>query len=240
MDTALAAACEATWPAAEYANAGGFSVGRGLGAGGRVSSARAVGDWQDSDIDAAIAVHEHWQQVPLFRVVDDEQRLIVALEARGFQCENPTVVMETATAELATLALPQGMASSIWPPSECQRDIWAAGNIGPQRQAVMERVQGAKVAILGQMEECPAGAAFVAIAQGVAMVHCVEVLLGCQRRGVASRMMHQAALWAVEQGAPRLALAVGHENTAAVALYRRLGLREVAGYRYYSPPKEEI
>ncbi|QEM81000.1 GNAT family N-acetyltransferase [Halomonas binhaiensis] len=240
MDTALAAACEATWPATEYAKAGGFSVGRGLGAGGRVSSARAIGDWQESDIDAVIAVHQHWQQAPLFRVVDDEQRLIVALEARGFQCENPTVVMETATVELATVALPRGMASSIWPPSESQRDIWAAGNIGPQRQAVMERVKGAKAAILGQVEGCSAGAAFAAIAQGVAMVHCVEVLPDWQRRGVASRMMHQAALWAAEQGASRLALAVGRENMAAIALYRRLGLREVAGYRYYSPPEGEI
>ena len=239
MDAALVAACEATWPAAEYANAGGFSVGHGLGAGGRVSSARAVGDWQDSDIDAAIAVHERWQQPHLFRVVDGEQRLIVALEARGFQCENPTVVMEVATAELAALVLPQGMTSSIWPPSECQRDIWAAGHIGPQRQAVMERVKGAKTAILGQVEECSAGAAFVAIEQGVAMMHCVEVLPDWQRRGVASRMMRRAAHWAAEQGALRLALAVGRENTAAIALYRRLGLREVAGYRYYSPPEAE-
>jgi hypothetical protein len=81
MDALLAQAFEETWPAAEYADAGGFRVGRGFGAGGRVSSARAAGAWVPDDIPAAEAVHRAWSQQPMFRVLDTDRDLIDALTA---------------------------------------------------------------------------------------------------------------------------------------------------------------
>ncbi|ERL53300.1 GNAT family N-acetyltransferase [Halomonas huangheensis] len=238
LDADLAAAFEATWPAAEYADAGGFRVGRGLGAGGRVSSARVAEAWQDSDIDAAIALHEHWEQRPVFRVLDSDRQLIAVLEARGFRCENPTLIMAITPAELLdrTLPLTETESRSIWPPLVAQREIWTAGNIGPTRQAVMERVAEPRTSILGQLDDKVVGTAFAAIDQEVAMVHCVEVRPDWQRLGLASAMMRQAALWADEHGATRLALAVSRANDGAVAMYCRLGFRDVVGYGYYALP----
>lgn len=237
MDVALAEAFEATWPAAEYADSGGFRVGHGAGAGGRVSSARAAGVWRPEDIPAAIAQHEEWQQRPLFRVLDDDAALIEALAGHGFRRENPTLIMELETQALTDREIPRVTAFPIWPPLAIQREIWASGNIGPARQQVMTRVPAPLTSILGRIEDRAAGAAFVAAHSGVAMVHCVEVLPALRRKGLAGWMIRSAAIWAAEQGAERIGLAVSRANGGAVALYREMGFREVAGYSYYARPE---
>ena len=230
---ALFQAFERTWPAAEYADAGGFAVGRGAGGGGRVSSARKAGDWTADDIDAAAEIQRSWDQPPMFRVVDDDQTLISALEARGYGRTNPTAIMEAPVAALTDQDLPPVTAFAVWPPLAIQREIWSAGNIGKARQAVMERVTGPKTALFGRIEDRPAGAGFAAIDQGIAMIHAVEVLAPWRRKGLASWMMRAAAFWAQDHGVDTLALAVSRPNAAAVALYERLGFVEAAGYAYY-------
>lgn len=236
MDAALAEAFEATWPAAEYADAGGFRVGRGLGAGGRVSSARAAGNWTHDDIGLAINQHEQWGQSPLFRAWDRDQPLIAALEEHDFRRENPTAIMELETAALTDREIPPVTAFAIWPPLAIQREIWASGNINPARQDVMLRVAAPRTAILGRIEDRAAGAAFIAVHRNVAMVHCVEILPGLRRKGLAGWIMRCAAFWAAKHDAGRIALAVSRANTGAVALYSQLGFQEVAGYSYYAGP----
>lgn len=236
MDAALAEAFEATWPAAEYADIGGLRVGRGLGAGGRVSSARRIGDWTLDDIGAAIKQHEEWGQPPLFRALDDDRSLIRALGEQGFRRENPTAIMALETGMLTDRAIPPVTAFAIWPPLAIQREIWASGNITPARQKVMLRVAAPRTGILGRIEDRAAGAAFVAVHSAVAMVHGVEILPDLRRKGLAGWMMRCAAFWAAEQGADRIGLAVSRANTGAVALYRHLGFREIAGYGYYARP----
>jgi GNAT superfamily N-acetyltransferase len=197
-----------------------------------------VGAWRGDHIDAAIAIHRGWDQRPVFRVADDDAALAGALESRGFRRETPTAVMATATRALTDIAIPSVTTFTLWPPLAIQREIWAAGNIGPARQAVIERVAQPKTTILGRTSDRAAGAAFVAVHDRIAMVHCVEVLGAWRQRGLAGWMMRQAAFWADAQGASRLALAVSRPNMSAMALYRKLGFREVAGYGYFGPPSE--
>ncbi|MDQ1900356.1 GNAT family N-acetyltransferase [Paracoccus sp. WLY502] len=234
MDAALAQAFEDTWPAAEYADAGGFRVGRGLGAGGRVSSARAIGPWMPDDIARAEAIHRGWGQRPMFRALDGDAALIAALTAAGYRRETPTAIMQAPVALLTGQTIPPVTTFAIWPPLAIQRDIWAAGNIDPMRQAVMDRVSVPRTAILGRIDDRAAGAAFAAVAAGVAMIQAVEVLPSFRRRGLAGWMMRQVALWAAEQAATRIGLAVSRANTGARATYDRLGFIEVAGYAYYA------
>ena len=234
MDAALARAFEETWPAADYADAGGFRVGRGLGAGGRVGSARAVGAWTPADIARAEAIHRIWDQRPLFRALDSDAPLIAALTGAGYRHETPTAILAAPVAALTDLAIPDLTTFAVWPPLAIQRDIWAAGNINAARQAVMGRVAGPKAAILARIDDRAAGAAFAAISGDVAMVHAVEVLPAFRRRGLAGWIMRQAALWAAERGATRLGLAVSRANAGARASYDRLGFTEAAGYAYYA------
>lgn len=237
MDRALSHAFEATWPAAEYADAGGFRVGRGHGAGGRVSSARVVGDWTQGDIAAVEAIHAAWDQQPMFRALDDDNDLIAALTSAGYLRETPTAIMAAPIAMLTDKIIPAVTTFAVWPPLAIQRDLWRAGNINDARQAVMMQADLPKAAILGRIDDRAAGAAFVAIVDKVAMVHAVEVLPEFRRRGLAGWMMRQAALWAAEQGADLIGLAVSRANTGARATYDKMGFTEVAGYSYFAKPK---
>ncbi|AUH33791.1 GNAT family N-acetyltransferase [Paracoccus tegillarcae] len=233
MDATLALAFEATWPAAEYADAGGFRLGHTPGAGGRVNSARATGPWSQGDIDAAIDLFRGWNQPAVFRVMDDNTDLRAALEARGFAPSTPTAIMTCAADRLTDQPIPTITTFAVWPPLAIQRDIWAAGSINPARQAVMDAVPAPRASVLGRIKDRAAGAAFVAIHGDVAMVHAVEILPDWRRLGLAGWMMRQAAFWAVDQGAARIGLAVSRQNDAAMALYQHLGFSEVAGYGYY-------
>lgn len=225
---------EATWPAAETRDTGAFRSGRGLGAGGRVSSTRPLtGDWQQADFDAAEAVHRGWDQPPMFRLADSDARLQDALLQRGYHAGTPTAIMSADCAELA-LDLPGMTTFAIWPPLAIQSDIWISGNISPPRQAVMTRVTLPKTAILGRSHDRAAGAAFVAQAGPVAMIHAIEVLPEFRRKGLAGWMIRTAAHWALAQGAPRLGLAVSRANTTARTAYDRLGFVEIGGYSYWS------
>lgn len=234
MDKTMEQAFEDTWPAAEYAQAGGFRVGRGLGAGGRVSSARAVGAWSPDDIALAEQIHCGWDQQPMFRVLDSDSPLIDALIAAGYRHATPTAIMAAPVAALTDRAIPSLTTFAIWPPLAIQRDIWSAGNITPARQAVMERVIGPRTAILGRIDDRAAGAGFAALCGDVAMIHAAEVLPPFRRRGLAGWMARQVALWAAEQGATRVALAVSRGNAEGKAAWDALGFAEVAGYAYYA------
>lgn len=234
-DPELARAFETTWPAAEYAEAGGFRIGRGMGGGGRASSARALGpDW-DADAIARVAeIQRGWNEAPLFRVADSDTALQQALTAQGFAPINPTAILAADCAMLAGRALPRLSAFEIWPPLAIQRSIWAAGAIGPGRQAAMERVGLPKAALLGRVQDRAAGAGFVAVDGPVAMIHAIETLPALRRQGVGGWLVGKAAAWALGQGATRLALAVGRGNTGARALYDRLGFQELGGYGYWT------
>ncbi|MGZ3215308.1 GNAT family N-acetyltransferase [Paracoccus sp. T5] len=234
-DAALEDAFEATWPAAESVRCGGFLVGRGLGAGGRASSAHVCGPWASGDLDAAQAQHALWDQPPLFRAWDDDDHLIAALTDRGYRPHIPTLVMAAPVAALADRPLPPVTAFAVWPPLAIQRQIWAAGNINPARQAVMERVPQPKAALLGRIRDRAAGAGFVAVHGPVAMIHAVEVLPAFRRQGLAGWMMRQAAFWAQDLGATRIGLAVSRANSTAQAAYASLGFTVVGSYAYYGP-----
>lgn len=234
-DPDIARVFESSWPAAEYADAGGFRVGRGQGGGGRVSSARALGpDWDGAAIAEIARIQRGWSERPMFRVADTDPSLQQALAAEGFLRETPTAVMVADCATLAALPRPRLTAFDLWPPLAIQADIWAAGNISAPRQAAMARVTLPRTALLGRVQDRAAGAAFAAVDGSVAMVHAIEVVPALRRQGVAGWLVGRAAEWAQEQGATRLALAVSRANTGARALYDRMGFAELGGYAYWS------
>lgn len=233
-DAQINHAFEVTWPAAETVDSGGFRTGRGLDAGGRVSSSRALSeDWRPEDIEAVEKVHRDWAQQPMFRLPDSDSRLQDALLMRHYHAHTPTAVMVCDCAALAR-EMPRMTTFAIWPPLAIQRDIWAAGNITPPRQAVMDRLTLPKTALLGRLDDRAAAAGFVALDGPVAMIHAIEVAPEFRRRGLAGWIISAAAHWAQERGASRLGLAVGRANSAARAAYDRMGFAEMGGYSYWT------
>lgn len=222
---------DGTWPAASTRMAGGFAVREGLGGGSRVSCASLEAPFDAADLDAAIAAHRALGQEPKFIIRPGEEVLDAALEARGFTLFDPVVIYDAPLERLAT-EVPPVTAFAHWPPLAITREVWAESGIGTERQAVAERAPGPKAVILGRTSDRAAGAAFVAIHAGTAMLHALVVLPEFRRCGLARHIMAEAARWAKAEGAERLALVVTRRNEAANALYRNLGMEAACYYHY--------
>jgi GNAT superfamily N-acetyltransferase len=228
---ALFDAIDGTWPAAAKTMIGPFTIRDGQGGGKRVSAATAQGPATRADIMAAEAAMRARAQSPLFMIRDTDAALDAALAARGYQIIDPTNGYAAPTAMLTDIAVPPVTAFAIWEPLAIMAEIWAKGGIGPQRLDVMARAQ-VKTGLLARWNEKPAGAAFVAVHDGIAMVHAVEVLEHQRRQGVAQWIMRRAAFWARDHGADTVSVLTTASNGAANALYQHLGFMPAGGYHY--------
>jgi GNAT superfamily N-acetyltransferase len=217
---------EATWPPARAWRAGPFTFRDSAGGGKRVSAASCDGDWIERDLAKLDEMPE-----PLVLIRPADATLDAALADRGWRIVDPVVVYAAKVAELLA-DLPPLAAFPHWPPLAIARSLWEDGGIGPARLAVMERAAGPKAAILARDGDRPAGVAFVACHGAEAMLHALEVRPPHRRRGIGETLLRSAAVWAADQGADRLSLAVTEQNSAARALYARLGMQVVGQYHY--------
>lgn len=234
---ALYDAIDGTWPAARFETLGPWLLRDGQGGGKRVSAATASEPVAEDDIPAAEKGMRGYGQTPLFMVREGDQSLDAALATRGYGIVDPVNAYVAPVSLLTDIPIPRVTAFAIWEPLAIMAEIWAKGGIGPDRLNVMARAQ-TKTGILGRWNEKPAGTAFAAIHDGIAMVHAVEVLPHQRRQGMASWLMRRAAYWAAENGAHTLAVLCTEENTAANLLYQRLGFRKLCGYHYRQHPED--
>ncbi|WP_050528015.1 GNAT family N-acetyltransferase [Pseudorhodobacter aquimaris] len=226
------AVTEATWPPASITQHGPWRIRQGLGGGQRVSAATLEGPVETADIAQAEAAMAALGQPPLFMVRPDETALGGLLEARGYVRHDPVVVYAAPVAKLATPA-PSAMAAfPTWPPLGIATQLWAEAGIGAARMAIMEHAPMPKTCLLGRINDRAAGVAFVACHGKTAMLHALEISPSQRRNGAARNMMRAAAVWAADQGADTLCLAVTEDNHAARALYAHLGMEQVAAYHY--------
>jgi GNAT superfamily N-acetyltransferase len=222
----LARVMEATWPPKSNWRAGPFLMRAGAGGGKRVSAASCVGDWTEADLTELDGMAE-----PLVLIRAGDDRLDAALARRDWKIVDPVVAYAAPVRDLVA-DLPTLSAFPHWPPLAIAQDLWRDGGIGPERLAVMKRVQGPKAAILARDGDRPAGVAFVACDGAEAMLHALEVCPSHRRRGIGTVLLHAAANWAAANGVDRLSLAVTERNTGARALYTRLGMQVVGQYHY--------
>lgn len=231
----LAPVIAATWPPAAARTIGPFTVPTGAGGGQRVSAARLTDpmttDAGDSEIEAAIAALADLGQAPLVMVHDHQTGLDAKLAARGLATRDTTLAM-IAPCDVLAAAPPPVTCFATWPPLAIQTEIWAVGGVGPGRLAVMERPSGPKMSFFGRVDDKPAGTAFVALHDGIAMLHALEILPAYRRKGLGRIMMRAAAEWAQDAGAERFAILVTGENQPAQGLYASLGFQAVGTYHY--------
>jgi len=224
-------AMDETWPAAALQPVGPWLIREGRGGGQRVSAASAVATISADDVAVAERAMLALGQSPLFLIREADAALDAALQARGYALHDPVVAYDAACAEL-TQALPPMTTFAHWPPMAIAVDLWAQGGIGPGRLAVMQRAAGAKTAILSRANDRASGVAFVAMSGDTAMLHALEVTPALRRQGSAHIILRAAAVWAQDQGARRLSLAVTPANVPACRLYASLGMMVVGQYHY--------
>ncbi len=226
---AVQAAVEATWPPADRWQDGPFVHRDGAGGGKRVSATTVSGPVTEQQIAD--------QNSPLFCIRSGEDALDRILEAAGYRIIDPVTLYAAPVEGLINADLPRLAAICCDVPLGIQLEIWQEGGIGPGRIAVMERAPSPKTYILGRSKDRPAGTAFVAIADGLAMIHAIETRPHFRRQGVGRAMLQRAAGWASRNAATHLTLAVTTANTAANALYSSLGMRPVGQYHYRMRPE---
>jgi N-acetylglutamate synthase len=231
----LLRALGATWPPAALVPCGPFLLRDGRGGGSRVSAATAEGAFTAADLDLAEAGMIALGQVPLFMVRGGEVSFDTLLAARGYVVKDP-VVGYVGAVDVMAGTVPPETAFEVWPPLAVQTEIWAGGHVGPERLAIMARVKGPKVTLLGRVGDTPAGTAFVACDGRVAFLHALEVREGQRRNGLGGRMVQAAANWAARQGAGVLALVVTEANAVARRVYARLGMEQTGQYHYRIRP----
>jgi GNAT superfamily N-acetyltransferase len=229
---------DSTWPAAEARQQGPFLLRRGDGGGQRVSAATAMGPVTAADIDAAEIAMQAMNQPRLFQIREGDAALDRMLTARGYAVVDPVNLYVAPVQGVATRRPPPVTAFCVWEPLAIQIDIWAKGGIGPGRLAVMQRAKGPKTSILGRLNDHPGGTAFVAIHDGIAMVHALEVLPHQRKQGMAGWFMRMAAFWAQDNGASHLAVVCTQANIGANTLYASLGMALVGQYHYRKHPDD--
>ena len=232
MTAALFDAMDATWPAAAMTADGPWQFRVGDGGGKRVSATSALGAVTQVDIDRAEQVMTDAGQDRLFMLHPGDTALDQMLAARGYAVVDPVTIYACPTAQLTDTPLPRVSVFSIWEPLAMMVEIWDQGGIGPARLRVMERAQGPKTGFLARYADKPAGTAFAAIHDDIAMVHAVEILPHQRRNGMGQWIMRAAGFWAAEQGAKTVSVMCTKANTGANALYQSLGLKAVGDYHY--------
>ena len=222
-----------TWPAAEYRKTDRFTCRRGCGAGMRVSAITLSDDWDESGFHTASEVARFWGQKPIFSIRPGQLRLDAFLAKQGYAKCFETLVLAAPTSQVSGHAIADEVDACSEVLLQIQRDIWqAGGHITEPRLDVMERVRTPKTYLLGRLNNRPSGCGFVAISDGIAMLHALEILPSARRRGLGIRLTAKAALWAARRDASHFSLLVTAENTAARAMYEALGMELVCKYHY--------
>ncbi len=220
MTAALFDALAATWVPVAVRRDGPVTLRDGGGGGSRLSA--ATWDGTEPPDDATVS------DAPLFMVRDGEDALDAWLGRLAYRIKDPTLLYAGPAAGLAGA----GDVLAHWPPLAAVRALWETAGIGPARQAAMARVRVPKAALLARAGDRIGGAAFVAAAGDVAMLHALEVPAALRRRGLARGILAAAAGWALTAGAGTLALAVTEANAPARALYSGVGLAVAGRYHY--------
>lgn len=233
---ALHGVVERTWPAFASRTEGPWTIRDGRGGGKRVSAATARGPVGAQDLPVGEAAMRALGDVPRFMIRNGEDALDALLAQAGYGVMDPSNIHAGAIAALTVQRPPRTASFNIWPPMAIQREIWQEGGITPARVQVMERASGPRTALFGREDNRAAATGFVAIHEGIAMVHALEVRPAFRRRGVARHLMVEAAFWAADHGAHHMAVICTKANIGANALYSSIGLSLVGQYHYRQHP----
>ena len=230
----MLAGIDATWPPAEYLEAGPWLLRRGDGGGQRVSAASTTD--QMAELAPAEAGMRAWGQTPLFLLTPDQTELDRRLAGAGYTVNDPTALHAAPVASLANGRDETVKVFRVASPLAMADEIWIGGGIGPGRRAVMARAKGPCMTLLARVDDRPIGVAFVAVDGNIAMIHAIEVTPEHRRKGGGELLIRGAARFAAEHGAAWLALAAEEANAPARALYDKLGFAVAGSYHYRIAP----
>lgn len=228
------------WRGLEEVWLGEWLLRVGHGFTGRANSVLPLGA-PDRPVPEALAVVASWyaarglppraqMPLPLAQELDD------TLGAAGWQAYNPTRFLVCPLAELlaASPARPDLPAVTHEP---VPGPAWLAGyhyRGQPLPAGAVKVLSNATAPTFASVRD---STGLLAVARGVVDegwlgTTAVTVTPSARRRGIGGHLMRGLAEWAAARGASRAYLQVAEENTAALAMYERLGFRTHHCYHY--------
>jgi len=231
---ALELAANDAWPAPIQSRLGSWILRAAGNWTGRANSALAVGD-PDRPLDAAIDAVTQWYeahgQQPLINApMPLAAPVNAALDERGWTARPLTLVQTARIAPLLT-AVP---ARGDLPPVEladAPADDWfamVAEHKGTLPPIAVRILTGVREIVFAHVRD--AHGELIAVARGAVTgpdrwlgVSLLQTAPAARRRGIAQQVVGGLAQWATQRGSTRAYLQVEERNTAAVALYGRLG-----------------
>lgn len=232
------AVTEATWPAARHWCRGPWTIRNGAGGGKRVCATTAEAAFSGADFQTAEADMRALNQPRLFMVRQGETALDDALDARGYRIIDPVNLYVAPVGLIDDRPIPRVTTFNIWEPLAIMREIWAEGEVFADRIAVMQRCKCPKTGLFGRANDHPSGVGYVAVHDGMAMVHALHVRPAQRRHGSARWLMRHAARWARAQRAEQISALCVRTNDAANQLYISMGFALVGQYHYRIHPDD--
>jgi RimJ/RimL family protein N-acetyltransferase len=227
---ALELAANDGWPAPVQDRLGGWLLRAAANWTGRANSALPIGD-PDRPLEQAIDAVERWYkergQRPMINTpLPLAAPIGVALDERGWTARPLTLVK---TAPLAPLLEPPNDGPDVWLEAAPAPE-WlalAAGRKGSLPEAARHILTAVDQVTFAHVYDH--SRSLIATARGTVTggrwlgVTLVEVVPHARRAGLAQHVVRALARWGAQTGATRAYLQVEERNTAAVALYTRLG-----------------
>lgn len=143
--------------------------------------------------------------------------------------------------ESQVIAITPAQVDLVAPLFDAYRQFYGrASDLERARQFLRERLERAQSVILADVEDGMALGfvqlypAFSSVAlRPIWILNDLYVIEAARRKGVGARLLNAARDHALRSGAARLELATAVDNTAAQALYEKLGWRKDAGFLHF-------
>jgi ribosomal protein S18 acetylase RimI-like enzyme len=191
----------------------------------------------DSEVQALMDCYGVRGFEPAFRIADvpGMAHVQAQLTALGFRPEQPTLVQ---VGTVASWRLP-GIVSTAQistTPTETWKAVYLGEGFDPvdgaHRVAALSRSRHAVYASIVE-NGVPVASGTAAFSQGWASIHGMRTALSQRGRGMAGQILCSFADAAQARGLDRVFLQVEEDNTAARALYRRVGFATAWRYHYW-------
>jgi GNAT superfamily N-acetyltransferase len=246
---ALELAADEAWPAPVRSRLGGWILRAADNWTGRANSALAVGDPDrtlEQAIDAVVAWYTDRGQQPLINApMPLAAPVNAALDERGWTARPLTLVQTSQLAPL--LAAPARADLPVVDLADTAGDDWyamVAEHKGVLPGTALRILNGVPEKVFAHVRDTDG--ALLAVARGAITgpdrwlgVSLLQTAPAARRQGLGAHVVRALAQWAAQHGSTRAYLQVEERNSAAVALYGRLGFTTHHTYltRVFNDPR---